>query len=116
MQPNQPNTNNQKEVTMPDNQGSASSAPPAIDDNYANALANMVTMESQLKEKQTPEIEHFISKKILVYIIISIIISIIGVAITGTQLKSSGPEQSEQDTINQLLDTKQELNDLKSSY
>lgn len=85
---------------------------------YAQALATMATIDYKLQEKSQPEIKHFISKKMLISIVISLIVSLIGLILAKTVFNkpnSLSPNQ-DQDTVNQLLDTKQELNDLKSSY
>lgn len=84
------------------------------DDKYAQALASMALLDSKMQEKQQPEIKHFISKKTLIYIVLSLIVSIIGLFISRSILSGSGAEKtSNDDTVKQLIDTTKEVQDLK---
>lgn len=86
------------------------------DEKYAQALASMAVMESQMQEKQQPATKHFISRKTLIYIVLSLIVSIIGLFISKTILsKSSSPNGGNgEDTVKQLLDTTKEVKDLQN--
>ncbi len=84
------------------------------DESYAQALASMALLDSKIQEKQQPEVKHFISKKTLVYIVLSLIVSIIGLFISKSVLSGSGAEKTNSDdTVKQLIDTTKEVQDLK---
>lgn len=86
------------------------------DDHYAESLAKMALLEYQMEEKAAPQTKHFISKKMLIYIVASLIISIISLVIGNIYFKKHNPNQTDEQTTQQLLDTKNELQDLQSSY
>lgn len=84
------------------------------DESYAQALASMALLDSKMQEKQQPEVKHFISKKTLVYIVLSLIVSVIGLFISKSVLSGSGAEKTNSDdTVKQLIDTTKEVQDLK---
>lgn len=92
-----PQTNSKKEVS----------------DEYAQALATMSALDYKLSEKSQPEIKHFISKKMLVYIILSLVVSILSL-LAGKLLTKNNNPAAEDKTVEQLLQTSKDLQDLQS--
>lgn len=54
-----------------------SNAPKEKDEKYAAALVQMANLDYEMQQKQKPPTKHFISKKLLIYLAISTIMSII---------------------------------------
>lgn len=83
------------------------------DDDYARALAKMAELDYQIGQKAEPESKHFISKKMLVYIILSLIISVITLIIGHFMTKNNTKKQDDE-TINQLLQTTKDIRNLEN--
>ncbi len=83
------------------------------DDDYANALATMATIDYQMRERSQPETKHFISKKMLVSIIISLVLSIITL-IVGKFMTRNDSQAKDNQTINELLQTTKEIKDIEN--
>jgi hypothetical protein len=82
-------------------------------DEYAQALATMATLDYELSEKTQPEQKHFISKKMLIYIILSLIISIFTLLAGKLISHNNSPTQDDQ-TINELLQTTKDVRELEN--
>lgn len=82
---------------------------------YAQALAQMTTLDYKLEQQNTPAPTHFISKKVLIYIAICLVIAIVGILVSSLVLKSnsgnSGPGGDI--TTQQLIDTSKEIQELR---
>ncbi len=78
------------------------------DDKYAQALAQMATMDYAMEQKSKPGVKHLISKKWLIYIVISLVLSVLSLVFMG-----GGSEKKAQDTekTQQILNGTQELLD-----
>lgn len=83
------------------------------DDQYATALAKMAALDYQMQEKSQPEQKHFISKKVLAYIVLSLIISILTLVV-GHFLTRNNTKEKDNETINQLLETTKDVRDLEN--
>lgn len=102
--PQKPGTDAQKQTSQK----------PKIDDEYAATLARVTALQYDMEQKSKPEVKHFISKKVLIYTVISLIVSIIGMIIANQVLggnKSAGPSE---DTVKGLLDTTREVRDIEN--
>lgn len=82
-------------------------------DEYAQALATLATLDYKLSEKAQPEQKHFISKKMLIYIIISLVISIFTLLAGKLITRNNTPAQDDQ-TINELLQTTKDVRELEN--
>lgn len=82
-------------------------------DEYAQALANMSALEYKLHEQSQPTTKHIISKKMLVYAILSLIISILTL-LAGKILTKNNSHTTDDKTVEQLLQTSKDLQDLQS--
>ena len=82
-------------------------------DDYARALATMATIDYQMRERSQPETKHFISKKMLISIIISLILSILTLVIGKVATRKDTPAQDSQ-TVDQLLQTTKDVRDLEN--
>lgn len=82
------------------------------DPKYAESVAAMAMLDYQLQEKSNPEPKHLISKKVIWYLVISTVISIVGLGIYNFANRDK-PDQSTQQ-IEQLLKSTQEIRELQS--
>ncbi len=111
--PPEPNPQTTINKSQPVQQQSDSKQKAEHDDRYAEALAKMAALDMQMEEKAKPEQKHFISKKILVYIVASLVISI-ATLIIGHFVTRNHTEQQDSQTINQLLETTKDVRDLEN--
>lgn len=83
------------------------------DDQYAEALAKMATLDYQMEQKAQPPTKHFIPKKMVIYLAVSLVISIIMLIVGHFVTRNQSQEKSDQ-TINQLLETTKDVRDLEN--
>lgn len=102
----QPNNSTNQTPSQPTNNSKK-------DDDYARALATMATIDFKMQEKSQPETKHFISKKMLVSIIISLVLSIITLVV-GKIMTRNDPKAKDDQTINELLQTTKDIKDIES--
>lgn len=87
----------------------------AAKDAYAQSLARMAALDYEMEHKSQPIQKHFISKKMIIYTVVSIIISLIGLIIGHYVIKDkSPPNQSGEDMTKQLLETTKEVRDMEN--
>lgn len=81
------------------------------DDKYARALLALEEVNYKLAQKDIPKQRHFISKKMLIWIGLSLVLSIItGLAFSAVSKEAPSPINDQ--TTQELLDTSQELKSL----
>lgn len=67
-------------------------------DAYAQSLLRTVTLDFDAKQAQKPKTKHFVSKKLLIYLIVSILLTIALWVAGATIGKQKNKEQSDQKT------------------
>jgi len=86
-------------------------ADPAKDEKYAQSLAKMAALDYSLQQSKAPAQKHFISKKVLIYLGISAVASILSLIVMALTSKDSAPSPDLQ--TQQLLDSAKELQELR---
>lgn len=85
---------------------------PAKDEKYAQALVAMANMEYKMEQSHIPQRKQLISKKKLIYIVVSIVVTILSLLLTPSLFKS-GQGINSKGTETQLLDNAGEIKDLE---
>lgn len=84
------------------------------DQQYAEAVAKMAALDYELEHKNDTKQKHIISKKMLIYIVISIVLSIIVWVYFAITNKDPLPGVDDSKTTEQLLETTKELQELNT--
>ncbi|MCA9342432.1 hypothetical protein KC950_00245 [Candidatus Saccharibacteria bacterium] len=84
------------------------------DEKYAEALAKMATLDYDLEHKNDVKQKHFLPKKTIVYIVISLILSVITWAYFAITNQEPIPDIDSTKTTDELLETTKELRDFEN--
>ena len=74
----------------------------------------MAAIDYELDQKPKAEVKHFIPKKVVIYIVISLVLSIIMYLAGSLLLKDDSSTESSPDTTKKLLDSAKELRDIQN--
>lgn len=83
-------------------------------DAYAEALVRMVALDAEMDEKHGPAQKHLISKKTVIYLLVSLVLSVITLIAGNTFVKNSTPNTNSEDTTKKLLDSTKEIRSLEN--
>lgn len=102
----------EQKSTAINTENTAQKTDPKKDEKYAEALAAQAMLDYKMQQANRPETKHFISKKMLVYIVVSVIITIISMIFMG----GGSDQKKAQDSAKtqQLIDGAQELQDAQN--
>ena len=79
---------------------------PELSDEYAQSLLRTVTMEYEQKQALKPVAKHFISKKTLVLVVVTLVLSII----VGVVVDRVAHNRSDSSSTKQLINSTQNFN------